>query len=100
MRVGGTRRYSQDVNDYLRQIAGEDFTAKRFPHVGWSRYADKSRLVNRKTSNEETGKIEHNGDLRGRGTSWQQHCSVPKVLRSSGNRGGLPEPNAHRGSQW
>ena len=40
---------SQDVNDYLRQIAGEDFTAKDF-RTWAARYWRQSRLVNRKSS--------------------------------------------------
>ena len=39
---------SQDVNDYLRQIAGEDFTAKDF-RTWVARYWRQSRLVNRKS---------------------------------------------------
>ena len=91
---------SQDVNEYLRQIAGEDFTAKDFRTWGGTVLAAIALSKQEEFRNEETGKVEHqNGDLRGGGTSWQHTCGVPKVLRSSGDRGSLPEPDAHRGSQ-
>ena len=91
---------SQDVNEYLRQIAGEDFTAKDFRTWGGTVLAAIALSKQEEFQTKKAGKVEHqNGDLRGRGTSWQHTGGVPKVLRSSGNRGSLPEPNAHRRSQ-
>ena len=91
---------SQDVNDYLRQIAGEDFTAKDFRTWGGTVLAAIALSKQEEFETKKAGNGEHkNGDLRGRGASWQHACGVPEVLHSSGNRGSLPETDAHRGSQ-
>ena len=91
---------SQDVNGIYAKSPVK-ILPQKISGPGVARYWPQLRLVNRKSSKQETGKVEHqNGDLRGRGTSWQHARGLPQVLRSSGDRGSVPEPNAHCRSQW
>ena len=91
---------SQDVNDYLRQIAGEDFTAKDFRTWGGTVLA---AIALSKQEEFETRNRQRRTSKRRFARSrkfWQHAGGLPQVLHSSGDRGSLSEADAHRGSQW
>ena len=76
---------SQDVNDYLREITNENFSA-RFPDLGGNGPGRDSTHRPKRVRNKETSEGEfEDGNLRGGTTSRQYSGSLPQMLRASGN---------------
>ena len=91
---------SQDVNEYLRQIAGEDFTAKDFRTWGGTVLAAIALNRQEQFQTQKQAKSKYqNGHLRSRRTPREYTCGLPQMLRSSDHRGSLPKPDAYRGAQ-
>jgi len=95
-----TRCYpSQDVNEYFTpQIAGEDFTAKDFRTWGGTVLAAiaLSKQEEFETKKQATSNIK-TAICAGRGTSWQHAGGCRKCYVVIGDRGSLPEADAHAG---
>ena len=82
---------SQDVNDYLREITGEEFTAKDFRT--WAGTVLTAMALNAQgpAENEDPGKKEHQRCDRGRFKNSRQHaCHLPEMLCPSRGARNLP----------
>ena len=72
---------SGDVNDYLRDIAGHDFTAKELSHLVRNQAGGGRLSRDRRVDFSSPGQTEHPPRDRARGRPTQQHAGrVPEVL--------------------
>ena len=106
-RRAAARSSPRDVNDYLREVAGEDFTAKDFrTWAGTVLAAWALARAARRETPDGAGQAERRARHRGRRAPPRQHAArLPQVLRPPGGRRRLPRRlvagharrTAHRG---